>query len=108
MASSYSDSVGWEGMATVALPVQLGGRIPAGHPDEVLVCADHCARLPVVDSCPCYVGTADQRVANLSEAAWALVTDAPLEEGLVPVGVYFVDPMPPAEPARAGGAMPKG
>ena len=108
LASSYSDSVGWEGRATVALPVQLGGRIPAGHPTEVLVCAEHCARLPVVDSCPCYVGTADQRVANLSEAAWTKVTDAPLEEGLVRVDVYFVDPIPTDEPTRAGGGMPKG
>lgn len=93
-ASSYSHNIGWEGEATVALPVELGGRIPTGTPDEVLVCADRCVLLPVVDSCPCYVGSADQRVANLSHAAWALVTDAPLEEGLVQVEVYFVDSLP--------------
>jgi len=90
-ASSYGQSRGWEGEATVALPVALGGRIPSGTPDEVLVCGDRCVLLPVVDSCPCYVGTADQRIANLSHAAWALITDAPLEEGLVQVEVYFVD-----------------
>ena len=89
MASSYSESVGWEGEPTVALPLELGGGIPDGEPQVVLVCADRCASLPVVDSCPCYVGTADQRVANLSHAAWALVTDMPLEEGLVPVKVHL-------------------
>ena len=98
MASNYSHSVGWEGDATVALPVALGGRIPKDAPAEVLVCADHCAVLPVVDSCPCYVGTSDQRVANLSRAAWRLVTDDPLEEGLVEVEVYFAVPMPAVTP----------
>jgi hypothetical protein len=108
MASSYSHNIGWEGEATVALPVELGGRMPDGAPPEVLVCADRCVVLPVVDSCPCYVGTPDQRVANLSHAAWALVTDAPLAEGLVRVDVYFVDRQPaeegradPGEPPRA-------
>ncbi len=89
MASSYGHSTGWEDRATVALPVELGGGIPAADPTWVLVCADRCVALPVVDSCPCYVGTADQRVANLSHAAWALVTDDPLEEGLVRVEVHL-------------------
>ncbi len=100
MASSYSHSVGWTGRATVALPVALGGGIPSGAPDEVLVCADHCALLPVVDSCPCYVGTTDQRVANLSHAAWRMITDDPLEEGLVQVEVYFVSTLPLAAPGQ--------
>ena len=86
-ASSYSESAGWEGKATVALPVEIGGEIPDGQPRYVLVCADRCVSLPVVDSCPCYVGTADQRVANLSHKAWRQVTDAPLEEGLVEVEI---------------------
>ncbi len=86
-ASSYGESAGWEGQPTVALPVELGGAIPTEAPDRVLVCADRCASLPVVDSCPCYVGTADQRIANLSHAAWALISDAPLEEGLIDVTV---------------------
>jgi hypothetical protein len=97
MASSYPESPGWEGQATVALPLDLGGRIPDGEPPMVLVCADHCVSLPVVDSCPCYVGTTDQRVANLSHAAWRLVTDMPLEEGLIPVEVHL---SPIANPVR--------
>lgn len=89
MASSYGESAGWEGQATVALPLELGGGIPAGEPTHVLVCADRCVSMPVVDSCPCYVGTADQRVANLSHEAWRQVTDFPLEEGLVQVEIHL-------------------
>lgn len=89
MASSYSESLGWEGRPTVALPLDLGGGIPTGQPKLITICADRCAVLPVVDSCPCYVGTADQRVANLSHAAWRLVSDMPLEEGLIPVEVHL-------------------
>ncbi len=100
MASSYPENTGWEGRATVALPVELGGAMPDGEPTYVVVCADRCVVLPVVDSCPCYVGSADQRVANLSHAAWRLVTDAPLEEGLVAVDVHLaIDP-------AAGGTQP--
>ena len=92
MASSYGESPGWEGMATVALPLDIGGGIPAAEPSYVLVCADRCVSLPVVDSCPCYVGTPDQRVANLSHEAWRQLTDAPLEEGLVRVEVHLSPP----------------
>lgn len=88
-ASSYPESRGWEGKATVALPLEIGGGIPDGEPAYVLVCADRCVSLPVVDSCPCYVGTADQRVANLSHEAWRQVTDMPLEEGLIEVEISF-------------------
>jgi hypothetical protein len=100
-ASSYTATGDWEGRATVALPLEIGGGIPSGEPSYVLVCADRCVTLPVVDSCPCYVGTADQRVANLSVEAWALLTDLPIEEGLVQVEIY-IDPIqlpPDARPA---------
>ncbi len=98
-ASSYPESRGWEGKATVALPVEIGGGIPDGEPTWVLVCAERCVSMPVVDSCPCYVGTSDQRVANLSHEAWRQVTDLPLEEGLVRVALYLT-------PVSAPGSQP--
>jgi hypothetical protein len=102
LASSYGESAGWEGQATVALPLELGVPPAAEQPRTVLVCGERCVALPVVDSCPCYAGTADERVANLSHAAWRLVTDAPLEEGLVRVDVYL-SPLtaPPVAPPRS-------
>ena len=99
MASSYPESAGWEGQPTVALPVDIGGGIPDGEPEYVLICADRCASLPVVDSCPCYVGTPDQRIANLSHAAWRLISDKPLEEGLIEVEITF---SPVATPSSHG------
>ena len=89
VASNYGETAGWEGEATVALPLVLGAFSADGEPSVVLVCAERCAALPVVDSCPCYAGTADERVANLSHEAWRLVTDAPLIEGLIDVDVYL-------------------
>lgn len=101
LASSYAGNLGWERQPTVALPLEIGGGIPTGEPSYVTVCADRCVTLPVVDSCPCYVGTPDQRVANLSLEAWALVTDLPLEEGLVPVELHLSPIEPPSERSSA-------
>jgi len=95
MASSYA---GDEGAATVALPIEIGGGRPDGAPKMVVICADRCVALPVVDSCPCYVGTADQRVANLSHEAWRQLTDMPLEEGLIEVEITL-SPMSRPSPA---------
>jgi hypothetical protein len=95
-ASSYSESVGYEGQPTVALPLEIGGIRAGDTPTWVMVCADRCASIPVVDSCPCYVGTPEQRVANLSHAAWALISDMPLAEGLIDVEVYL---SPVSDPA---------
>jgi hypothetical protein len=102
VASSYPETAGWEGMPTVALPPDAGIRASADDPAVVLVCADRCVALPVVDVCPCYAGSDDQRIVNLSHAAWALVTDAPLAEGLIDVEVHLSPVATPGIEAPGG------
>ncbi len=94
MASSYRFTHGFETTPTVALPVAIGGASPGSKYGWVGVCADRCARLPVVDVCDCYYGTDDQRIVNLSQAAWQLISDAPLAEGVIPVDLYLDGEIP--------------
>jgi hypothetical protein len=89
IASNYPGTAGYMGQATVALPGALGGRYTGAINGYVTVCADRCATLPIVDWCQCYWGTADQRIADLSHPAWALISDTPLTRGLITVTLHL-------------------
>lgn len=86
-ATHYDCTAGWcDGTPTVALPLALGGRYNGRAHGVVRVCATRCATLLVVDYCQCYWGTADQRIVDLNDAAWRLVTDEP--PGKIKVTLY--------------------
>jgi len=89
-ATWYCCSRGYHGMAVVALPGALGGHYDAPPASwYVTVCADRCVRLPVVDYCGCYWGTASQKVADLSPEAWAAVSDKGQSAGVISVSLHF-------------------
>ena len=91
-ASNYGGTAGYIDAPSVALPGALGGRYTGAINGYVTVCADRCARLPIVDWCDCYWGSANQRVVDISYSAWPLITDQPITSGLVRVTLVLGQP----------------
>lgn len=89
-ATWYCCTLGWRGVAVVALPPALGGAYtPPPASRTVTVCADRCVELPVADACECHWGTTDQKVVDLSPEAWAAVSDAPTSRGVIEVTIHL-------------------
>lgn len=90
-ASWYCCTAGYTGQAVVALPGAYGGHYdPPPASRYVTVCADRCARLPVVDYCACYWGTPNQKVVDLSPEAWAAISDGNrFILGVIPVTLHW-------------------
>jgi hypothetical protein len=113
-AAAYAHTPGHDGQATVALPAELAAALPDGE-TSVLVCADRCARLPVVASLATSrsrsaVGAVPAPAIALSQAAWLAVSDAPLGSGptLVRIRLHpgpalpapeVTEPLPSATPS---------
>lgn len=89
-ATYYCCTLGYRGQAVVALPAAFGGHYdPPPAARYVTICADRCARIPVVDRCGCYWGTASQKVADLSPEAWTAITDRSRSLGVVQVTIHL-------------------
>ena len=89
-ATWYCCTSGWSGQAVVALPGALGGHYDSPPASRyVTICADRCVRLPVVDYCGCYWGTADQRIADLSPEAWAAISNTNRSAGVLRVTIHL-------------------
>ncbi len=89
-ATWYCCSLGWRGVAVVALPGALGGHYDAPPASRyVTICADRCASIPVVDFCACHWGTASQKVADLSPEAWAAISDRSRSAGVIRVTIHL-------------------
>lgn len=90
-ATWYCCTAGWRGEAVVALPGALGGHYdPPPAARYVTICAERCAKLPVVDYCDCYWGTDAQKVADLSPEAWAAISDVDRNvAGVIQVTVHL-------------------
>ena len=91
-ASNYAGTKGFIGIPTVALPGKYGGRYNGTINGYVRVCADRCAKLPIVDWCYCIVPNSAYpvRIVDLNYQAWALVTDKPLSEGIIKVSLHLL------------------
>lgn len=82
IASWYTDKLRPQGALYAAVPSFRWGDEP--YPVEVCT-AEACVTVTVADFCQCYVGTPDERVIDLSWAAFSRL--APLSVGLIPVEV---------------------
>lgn len=84
-ASWYEDKLRAKGGFYAAVPSYRWG----DPPYDLEVCTvEDCVTVTVGDYCQCYVGTADERVIDLSPAAFSRL--APLHHGLVIVTVEEV------------------
>lgn len=82
VASWYADKLRPAGALYAAMPRYRRG----GPAQKVMACAgSRCVTVPVVDFCQCHVGTPDERLIDLSPAAFSRL--APLSVGLIEVSL---------------------